>query len=317
MCQAGGVMMRAVVVDPVAPAGLRLDRVEEPVPGPGQVLIEAHHVSLNRGDLDDVRSGRVPPGAVLGRDVAGVVVAAADGTGPVVGTRVVALAPGAFAQRVVADVDALAEVPDEVDLATAAALPVAGVAAVQALRAGLLETPIKGARVLITGASGGVGRFAVQLAAYGGAHVIAVVGDPACADELAALGAEETVTDVAQVDAPVDLVLDTVGGPQLVAAWSLLAPGGNVQCVGASSGQPATFPPDAMVGPPKSLTSFLITAPVGPDLESLVRLVAAGSLSVPIGWRGPLTKVEEAATALRERRVAGKAVLDVITKPRL
>src|SRR5690606_7160975 len=110
------------------------------------------------------------------------------------GAQVVALTSGAFAQRIVADVDALAVVPDSVDLAAAAALPVAGVAAVQALRAGLLETPLKGARVLITGASGGVGRFAVQLAAYGGAHAIAVVGDPARMDELAALGAEEVVT---------------------------------------------------------------------------------------------------------------------------
>jgi NADPH:quinone reductase-like Zn-dependent oxidoreductase len=310
--------MRAVVVDPDAPTGFRLDHVDDPVPGPGQVLIEAHHVSFNRGDLNDARSGRVPAGSVLGSDVAGVVVGAAgDGSGPPVGAQVVALAAGAFAQRVVADVDALAVVPDTVDLAAAAALPVAGVGAVQALRAGLLETPLKGARVLITGASGGVGRFAVQLAAYGGAHVIAVVGSAARVDELAALGAEEMVTDVSQIDAPVDLVLDTVGGPQLVAAWELLAPGGNVQCVGASSGQPATFAPYAMVGPAKSLSSFLITAPVGPDLESLVRLVEAGTLQVPISWRGPLTRIEEAATALSDRRVAGKAVLDVITKPRL
>lgn len=318
MCQADGVTMRAVVVDPEAAAGLRLDRVDEPVPGPGQVLIEAHHASLNRGDLNDARSGRVPAGGILGSDVAGVVVeAAADGSGPPVGSRVVALTAGAFAQRVVADVDALAVVPDAVELAVAAALPVAGVAAVQALRAGLLETPLKGARVLITGASGGVGRFAVQLGAYGGAHVIAVVGDAARADEMAALGAEETVTDLAQLDAPVDLVLDNVGGAQLVAAWALLAPGGNVQCIGASSGQVATFPPYAMVGPAKSLSSFLITAPVGPDLESLVRLVEVGSLRVPLGWRGPLTRIEEATAALRDRRVAGKAVLDVLTKPRL
>lgn len=310
--------MRAVVADPDAPSGLRLEQVDDPVPGPGQVLIEAHHASLNRGDLNDARSGRVPPGAVLGSDVAGVVIeAAANGSGPPVGASVVALTTGAFAQRVVADVDALAVVPEGVDLAEAAALPVAGLAAVQALRAGLLETPLKGARVLITGASGGVGRFAVQLAAYGGAHVIAVVGDAARVDELAALGAEEIVTDVIQVDAPVDLVLDQVGGPQLVAAWSLLAPGGNVQCVGASSGQPATFPPYAMVGPAKSLTSFLITAPVGPDLESLVRLVEGGSLQVPIGFRAPLTEVEAAAAALRERRVAGKAVLDLVTTARL
>jgi len=299
-----------VVVDPDAPAGLRVDHVEAPVPGPGQVVIDAHHASLNRGDLNDARSGRVPPGAVLGSDVAGVVVKTAK-AGPPVGARVVALATGAFAQRVVADVDALAVVPDSVDLAQAATLPVAGVAAVQALRAGLLEAPIKGARVLVTGATGGVGRFAVQLAAFGGAHVIAVVGDPARAAELAELGADEVVTDLAQIDAPVDLVLDSVGGGQLVAAWLLLAPGGSVQCIGASSGEPATFPPYSTVGPAKSLSSFLITAPVAPDLAALVRLVDEGSLRAPVAWRGPLARIGEAADALLARKIAGKAVLDL------
>jgi NADPH:quinone reductase-like Zn-dependent oxidoreductase len=310
--------MRAVVVDPQAPFGLRLDQVDIPVPGPGQVLIEAHHVSLNRGDINDARSGRVPTGAVLGSDVAGVIVRSAkDRSGPPVGTAVVALAAGAFAQKVVADVDALAVVPDGVDLATVATLPVAGVAAVQALRAGLLETPLKGARVLVTGASGGVGRFATQLAAYGGAHVVAVVGDSSRAEELAALGADEVVTDLGSIDEPVDLVLDSVGGAQLVAAWALLAPGGNIQCIGASSGEPATFPAYATVGPAKSLTSFLITAPIATDLAALVRLVAAGSLQAPIAWRGPLARVAEAAQAMLDRRMSGKAVLDVLPPSRL
>jgi NADPH:quinone reductase-like Zn-dependent oxidoreductase len=255
-------------------------------------------------------------GGVLGSDLAGRVSRAAAG-GPPVGTRVVALAAGAFAQRVSVDVDALAVVPDEVDLAAAAALPVAGLAAVQALRAGMLETPIKGARVLVTGASGGVGRFAVQLAAYGGAHVIAAVADPERAAEMAALGADETITDIDQADAPVDLVLDTVGGAQLVAAWGLLAPGGNIQCIGASSGQPATFPPYATVGPAKTLSSFLITAPVTTDLASLVRLVAAGNLSVPIAWRGPLARIDDAIAALLGRRLPGKAVLDVVPSRRM
>jgi NADPH:quinone reductase-like Zn-dependent oxidoreductase len=317
MCEAGGVRVQAVVVDPDVAAGFRLGQVPEPVPGPRQVLIEAHHVSLNRGDLNDARSGRLPPGAVLGSDVAGRVVrAAGDGPGPAVGARVVALTTGAFARRVVADVEALAEVPEGVELGVAAALPVAGVAAVQALRAGLLETPIKGARVLVTGASGGVGRFAVQLAAYGGAHVIAVVGGPERAAEMAALGAEETVTRIDRVDEPVDLVLDNVGGPQLVAAWALLAPGGSVQCIGAASGLPATFPAYAMVGPAKSLSSFLITAPVGPDLAALVRLVDTGSLRVPVAWRGPLARLDAAADALLGRRVAGKAVLDLVSRSR-
>jgi NADPH:quinone reductase-like Zn-dependent oxidoreductase len=307
--------VRAVVIDPEAPGGVRLGTIGEPKAGPGQVVVEVHHASLNRGDLNDVRSGRVPAGAVLGSDVAGVVARTTAG-GPPVGTRVVALGRGAFAQRVAVDVDALAEVPEAVDLAEAATLPVAGLAALQAVRAGMLEAPVKGARVLVTGASGGVGRFAVQLAAYGGGHVIAVTSSAARADELRDLGAEEVAAELGEVDEPVDLVLDSVGGPQLVAAWNLLVPGGSVQCIGWSSGEPATFPPYSTVASGKSLASFVITPPVGPDLTNLVRLVEEGSLRVAIGWRGPLARIDDAVQALRERRVGGKAVLDLVPRKR-
>jgi len=276
------------------------------------VVVATRHVSLNRGDLNDVRSGRLQAGAVLGSDLAGVVIrAATDGQGPTAGTRVVALASGAFAQRVAVDVDALAAVPDGVDLADAAALPVAGVAAMQALRAGLLDTRLKGARVLITGASGGVGRFAVQLASYGGAHVIAVTSDGGRAGELAALGADQVVNDLRQIDKPVDLVLDSVGGSQLAAAWDLLAADGSVQCVGWSSGEPAVFAPYAMVGPAKSLNSFLIAAPVASDLVTLVRLVERADLRVHIGWRGRWSRLDQAIEVLAGRRISGKAVLDL------
>jgi len=167
---------------------------------------------------------------------------------------------------------------------------------------------------LVVGAAGGVGRFAVQLAAYGGAHVIAVVGDAGRAAELTNLGAAQVVTDLGQITEPVDLVLDNVGGPQLVAAWGLLATGGSVQCVGWSSGEPATFAPYATVGPVKSLSSFLITAPVGPDLANLVRLVRDGSLRVDLAWRGPLARIAEAVEGLRDRRISGKAVLDLVSR---
>jgi NADPH:quinone reductase-like Zn-dependent oxidoreductase len=310
--------VRAVVVDPEAPDGMRIAEVAEPAAGPGQVVVEVQFASLNRGDLNDARSGRVPAGAVLGSDVAGVVVKAAK-QGPGVGTRVVALAQGGFARRVAVDVEALAEVPDGVDLAAAATLPVAGVAALQAVRAGALETPVKGARVLVTGASGGVGRFAVQLAAHAGGYVIAVVSPSAeayLAAVLAELGADEVVTDVAAIAEPVELVLDSVGGPQLVAAWDLLAPGGSVQCIGWSSGEPATFRPYAMVGPARSLSSFLIAAPVGPDLATLVRLLEQGHLRADIAWRGPLARIGDAVAAMRDRRLRGKAVLDLAARAR-
>jgi NADPH:quinone reductase-like Zn-dependent oxidoreductase len=301
--------VRALVVDPSASAAVGFSEVPEPEPGPSQVLVDVSHVSLNYGDLNDARSGRVPVGAVLGSDAAGVVVrAAADGTGPAVGTSVVALTGGAFAERVAIDVDALAEVPKAVDLAKAAALPVAGVAALRSLRAAGLGP---GKRVLVTGASGGVGRFAVQLAAHAGAHVIASVGSTARAEGLGEAGADEVLIGLEGLRQPVDVVIDSVGGPQLVAAWNLLAPGGSVQSVGWTSGEPAVFPPYATVGPAKSLTSFVIEGNAGADLAILTELAAEGSLTVEIGWQGSWDRFAEAADALRGRRVPGKAVLQV------
>lgn len=293
--------MRALVADPTAPEAVRLADVADPVARHG-VLVAVRHASVNHGDLDDTRSGRVPPGAVLGSDVAGVVL---WGGSFAPGTRVVGLAPGAFAERVVVPADSLTEVPAMVDLAQAAALPVAGVAALRALRA---AGTLLGKRVLVTGASGGVGRFAVRLAAMAGAHVIASVGS---FERGEGLGADEVVVGLDGIGTPVDVVLDNVGGPQLVAAWRLLAEGGSLQSVGWASGEPAVFPPYSTIGPAKSLTSFLNTGPVGTDLADLVRLVASGELVVEIGWRGPLERFADAAAALRERRIRGKAVLDL------
>lgn len=301
--------VRALVVDPSAPAAVRLAEIPDPVPGAGQVLVDVSHASLNYGDLNDARSSRVPAGGVLGSDAAGVVVqAAADGTGPAVGTHVVALTSGAFAERVAIDVGALAEIPKGLGLAQAVALPVAGVAALRSLRAAGLGP---GKRVLITGASGGVGRFAVQLAARAGAHVIASVGSAPRGEGLAEAGAGDVLIGLEGLQRPVDVVIDSVGGPQLVAAWNLLAPGGSVQSVGWTSGEPAVFPPYATVGPAKSLTSFVIEGDVGADLAVLAELAAEGAITVEIGWQGSWDRFHEAAEALRRRQIPGKAILEV------
>ena len=302
--------MQAIIADPSAPAALRLADVPEPVAGPSQVLLEVHHASLNHGDLNDARSGRVAAGGVLGSDAAGMVVqAAADGSGPAAGTRAVALTPGAFAERVAVQAGALAEVPPSVDLAQAAALPVAGVAALRALRA---AGTVLGKRVLVTGASGGVGRLAVQLAAHAGAHVIASVGSAARGEGLAKAGADEVVVGLEGINQPVDVVLDNVGGAQLVTAWELLAPGGSLQSIGWASCEPAVFPPYSTTGPPKSLTSFLNQGAAGGELATLIQLAAAGRLAVEVGWHGPWQQVAQAAQALSRRRVNGKAILDVM-----
>jgi NADPH2:quinone reductase len=301
--------MRAIVVDPPARLGCGFADIAEPSLSDGQVLVAVTHASLNRGDLNDARSGRLAPGAVLGSDVAGTITRTpAGGSGPTVGTRVVALTAGAFAERCAVDATALAPLPPTVDSAQAAALPVAGLAALQALRAAGLAP---GKRVLVTGASGGVGHFAVQIAAHAGAHVVASVGSPGRGDDLTDAGANEIVIGLDRIDEPVDIVLDSVGGPTLTGAWDLLAPGGSLQSIGWSSGEPASFRPYATVGPAKSLRSFLISAPVGDDLATLVSLTEAGDLTVDIGWQGSWNDIDQAADAMLGRTLRGKAVLEI------
>ncbi|MEV0234605.1 zinc-binding dehydrogenase [Nonomuraea sp. NPDC050786] len=273
------------------------------------MLVDVLHASLNYADLNNATSGRIPAGAPLGLDAAEIVLqGAADGSGPVAGTRVVLFADGAFAERVAVDVSAVAEVPEGVEPAEAAALPTAGLAALRSLRAAGIAP---GKRVLVTGASGGVGRYAVRLAAHAGAYVIASAGSPGRGDGLAGLGADEVVVGLDDVKEPVDIVVETVGGPHLVRAWELLAPGGNLQSVGWTSGEPALFPPYATVGPPKTLTSYVNEFAAADDLAELVRLTADRALAPEIGWRGSWERFAEAAAALRDRRVRGKAVFDI------
>lgn len=228
---------------------------------------------------------------------------------PVVGDRVVTRGRlGGWAERRAVDVDNVAVVPEGVDLAAAAALPVAASTALGALQA---SGPTLGRRVLITGAAGGVGRFAVQLAALGGAYVIASVGSESRGEGLLELGADEVVVELKEITEPVDIVLDGVGGAQLVEAFGLLTPGGILQSYGWISDEPAVFPPYSTVGPGRTLSSFSLPAASGAILTTLLALVAAGKLKVEIGWRGPWERYDEAIDALLGRRVNGKAVLDV------
>src|SRR5204863_9715702 len=142
-------------------------------------------------------------------------------------------------------------------------------------------------------------RYAVQLAARAGAHVIASVGSAARGEGLREAGADEVLIGLERLQRPVDVVIDNVGGPQLVAAWDLLAPGGSVQSVGWTSGEPAVFPPYATVGPAKSLTSFVIDGDAGADLAVLTELAAEGAVTLEIGWQGPWGRFDQAAAALR------------------
>ncbi|MDQ2588281.1 zinc-binding dehydrogenase [Saccharothrix yanglingensis] len=307
--------MRALLVDHSAPAGLRLGEAPDPVPAPDEALVRVAATSLNPGEVTGVIPGS-PDGAVPGWDAAGVVErAAADGSGPAPGTPVATLGlAGGWAELRAVRTDLLGVVPAEADLGAVATTPVAGLSALRALhRLG----PILGRRVLVTGATGGVGRYAVQLARRGGAHVVATTGDPdRHGDRLRALGAHEVVADPGELADPVHGVLDLVGGPQLVRAHGRLAARGTLVSVGRASGEPTAFPAGAFEGMGAHdrtiATFFLLDCPdLGPDLTWLAGRVHAGALDPNVTWRGSWRDADAALAALVGRRLHGKAVLDL------
>jgi len=215
---------QAVVVDQKIPGKLIIRDVAMPQLLPSEALVRGSAISLNRGETR--RSIQAEDGWRPGWDLAGVVEqAAADGSGPHTGGRVVGFLPeGAWARYVAVPSHALASLPDAVTFAQAATLPVAGLTALYALakRGQLLRR-----RVLITGATGGVGDFAVQLARLAGAHVVASVRRPDQVLEVQQAGADEVVIgdDIAAFAAcaPYDLVVESLGGTALAAALGSLA----------------------------------------------------------------------------------------------
>ncbi len=299
--------MRALIVDPAAPERIALGEVADPVLGDGQALVKIAAISLNYGELPANGGGET--GAVPGWDAAGTVVRAAASGGPAIGTRVLTHgARGGWAEYRAAALTDLAPIPDGVDLGAASALPVAAGTALRALRA---IGSIVGRRVLVTGASGGVGRFAVQLARLAGAHVVAVVGSEPRGAGLAELGADEVVVGIDAVREPVFGVIENVGGPTLVRGFQLLEVGGSLLSIGGTSHEPAVFPPYATVGPQRSLVSFTMGPNMAADLAYLLDLLSRGQLDPQIGWRGSWTHAAEASRALLDRTVLGKAVLDL------
>ena len=309
--------MRAVVVDPASTGRLALREVEEPAPGRHEALVRVAALSLNRGEVR--RIGAADPGWRPGWDLAGTVERAAlDGSGPPLGARVVGLLnPGAWAERVAVPTTALATLPDSVSFAQAATLPVAGLTALYTLEKG---GSLAGKRVLITGASGGVGDFAVQLARLMGAgRVVGLVRQARHVDAVREAGAHEViVTDDgrdAALSGPYDPVIDSVGGHVLATVLTPLAPSATCVAFGISGGIEVTFDLRAfyMTGG-LSLYGFILfqelgRLPAAQGLTRLAQLVAGGHLKPRISVEAPWTEIGAISERLANREFPGKAVL--------
>jgi NADPH2:quinone reductase len=305
--------MRALVASTSAPEHVELRNVPEPAPTPNEALVRVHAISLNRGELH--RLPLAEDGARFGWDLAGTVGrAAADGSGPAEGARVVGFVMGgAWAEHVAVSTLRLTPIPDSLSFEAAAALPVAGITAVRMLRI----DPLLGKRILITGAAGGVGRFAVQLAAHGGAHVTGVVGSEPRGKGLRELGAEQVILALDPSLEPYDIILESVGGASLATALGLVRLGGLIVAFGNSSREETTFTINTFYTRHGArLQGFLILAPNQPpdyrdDLSYLAELAADSRLEVQLDLVTDWNDAHSAFAALRERRVHGKAVLRI------
>jgi len=306
--------MLALINTPSGEQPAELREISDPFVATDEALVEARAFSLNRGELSLLANR--PEGWRPGQDVSGIVAhAAQDGTGPPEGARVVGLVDDSgWAQRVAVPTSNLAILPEGLSFVEAASLPIAGLTALRALRRG---GQLLGSRVLVTGASGGVGRLAVQLAADSGASVVGVAGNRERREGLEDLGATEVLAHVEEVEGSFDLILESAGGSSLEAAMRHLAPGGTLVVFGNSSGEKAEFDFFDFFGlyPRGGRVEVFFFASgertAGEDLGVLVSLAAAGKLVPQVGWEGSWRELARGVDALRERRVVGKAVFHV------
>jgi NADPH:quinone reductase-like Zn-dependent oxidoreductase len=325
--------MRAIAQDRYGgPDVLELREVARPAPGDGEVLIRVRAAGLHRGDWH-VMTGlpylirlvvptlglRRPKTPVLGMDVAGTVEAVGGGvTRFQPGDAVFGWTDGAFAEYATAPQDQLAAVPATLGFEQAAVVPVSGFAALQALRdVGEIQA---GQRVLVIGAAGGVGSFAVQLAKAFGAEVTGV-GSTTQLDLIRSLGAEHgidyTREDVTDGTRHWDLILDTAGHRSLSRLRRALTPTGTLVIVG-SEGRGRW-----LGGFDRNLRAVLLSRFVGQrlrmlsstprprDLQTLRELVEAGKLTPVVDRTYPLAEVPDAIRHMVAGHVRGKLAITV------
>lgn len=285
--------MRAARVHAPGGAGAVVtDEVPTPAPGEGEALLGVHAAALTRGELD-WPTDRLP--STLSYEVSGTVVAVGPGVRAVSeGDAAYALTPfdrdGGAADFIAVPAAALARKPRTLGHIESAAVPLAALSAWQALfDHGHLE---RGERVLIVGASGGVGHFATQLARHRGAHVVATAS-PSTAEHVRALGADEiidhTAPDWGAATQPFDLVFDTAGGERLAAAARLVRDGGRLVSIAEE--------------PPRRDAVYFIVEPNREQLDSLADLLDAGEVRASVDT---VFELEDARAAYERAMSPGK-----------
>ena len=299
-----GPTMRAIrLASPDGQGSLVLEEIDVPELASGEALIRVHAAALTKDELE-WPVDRLP--AIPSYEVSGTVAAVAAGVDSVsVGDAVYALTDfdrdGAAADYVAVAVELLAPKPRIIDDVQSAAIPLPGLSAWQGLfDHGGLEA---GHRMLITGAAGGVGHLATQLARHRGAHVIGTAS-PAGQEAARGFGAHEVIdgSDLGSLE-PVDLVFDTVGGATLEASPAVIRPGGRLVSVAEET--PA-IPPEAKIE-----TSYFVVEPNREQLIELTRLAEAGDLVPAIDSVFPLADARSAFERTQASGKRGKVVLRV------
>ena len=308
------------------PEGLEVREVERPVPGPGQVLVRVHAAAVNPIDWRLVRgwpyvmrplTGLLrPKGPVPGVDVAGTVESVGERvTQFAAGDAVFGACAGGLAEFALSDPDRLALMPADLGFAQAAAVPMAGCTAWQALHDhGRVQ---RGDRVVINGAAGGVGTFAVQIAKAAGAEVTGVCS-AANVDFVRSLGADHVVdylgADFAGAPSGFDVVLDAVGNRRAADLIRSARPDGTVVVLGGGGGR-ALGPLSGMVAARVVRSKgrrvvLMMTTVREADLRQLATMVASGGLR-PVVELIPLTSAPAAIGRLEAGHVRGKIVVTV------
>ncbi len=291
--------MQAVVTDPQSPGRLNTRDAATPAATAGHAIVRVHASSINRGELRLIATRA--NGWAPGQDVTGVIESAAPDGGPRVGTRIVGLAEGgAWSEFVAVPVERIAPVPDNVDFVQGACLPVAGLTALRALRA---LRDVTGRELLVTGANGGVGNVAVQLARDAGAFVTALARRPLAVDGIRVIQALNDETRF-------DRVIDGVGGTVLGDAVGHLRP--HAKVVTFAGAEPAAIGLGTVKGSPATIEILFVYGAPGrfdEDLATLARFVSAGHLKPQVHRVFPIDQINDALALQEAGGVNGKIVL--------